>query len=444
MFRRLLWKSVRGRTSRMALASGAVAVAAALASALLSVALDIGEKVAKELRAFGANIVVGPKQDALELEIGGLRYATAAQAAYLEEADLPKIKTIFWGYNILGFAPFLSASVDLGEPGTPVLLVGTWFDREVPLPQSPRKFTFATGSVREVKSEETSFRTGLRAIAPWWRVEGRWVENPRDEAMLGGALARRLGVGPGDRISLRADRTTRAFRIAGLVRTGGPEEDQVFVDLAAAQALLRLPGKVDRVQVSALVKPDDALALRGRRNPQGLPPEEYERWYCSPYIDAVLYQIEEAIPGARAKAVRQVAEAEGAFLGRLTLTMLLVASVAMAAAGLGVMATMTTTVLERRQEIGLMKAIGAEPGQIARQFLVEAGVCGLVGGGLGSGAGLVLARFIGTQVFQAPIVPNPVTVPFVLGLAVFVALLGAVVPTRRAARLDPVVTLRGG
>jgi len=442
MLPRLLWKSVRGRKSRIALASAAVAVAAALASALLSVALDISEKVARELRAFGANIVVAPKQDALEVEIGGLRYATATQAVYLAESDLPKLKTIFWRYNIVAFAPFLSAPVEVG--GARALLVGTWFDREVPLPKGPRKFTFATGNVREVKSEETEFRTGLKAVAPWWRVEGRWVEDPFNEAMIGSALARHLAVVPGERISLRTDRMGRDFRVAGLVRTGGPEEDQIFVDLAAAQDLLRLPGKVDRVQVSALVKPDDALATRGRRNPQGLPPEEYERWYCSPYIDAILYQIDEAMPGAKAKAVRQVAEAEGAFLGRLTLTMVLVTAVAMAAAGLGVMATLTTTVAERREEIGLMKALGAEPRQIARQFLLEAGLCGTLGGTVGAAAGLVLARLIGTRVFEAAIAPNPVTFPFVLGLALLVALLGAAMPTRRAARLDPVVTLRGG
>ncbi len=289
MLPRLLWKSLRGRKARIALASGAVAVAATLAAALLNVALDISEKVAVELRAFGANIVVVPTQDVLEVEIGGLRYATAAQAAYLAESDLPKLKTIFWGYNIVGFAPFLSAPVEVGAGKA--LLVGSWFDREVPLPRGPRKFTFSTGNVRQVASEETSFRTGLRAIAPWWRVQGRWVEDPVNEAMIGSTLAGRLGVSPGDRVSVQAEGTIRAFRVAGIVRSGGPEEDQIFVDLRAAQALLRLPGKVDRVQVSALVKPDDALAIRGRRNPQGLPPEDYERWYCSPYIDAIIYQI---------------------------------------------------------------------------------------------------------------------------------------------------------
>src|SRR5574341_713301 len=199
MLPRLLWKSVRGRKSRIALASAAVAVAATLASALLSVALDIGEKVAKELRAFGANIVVVPKQDALEVEIGGLRYATAAQAAYLVESDLPKLKTIFWGYNIVAFAPFLSAPVEVGDGRA--LLVGTWFEREVPFPREPRRFRFSTGNVRVVQSEEASFRTGLKAIAPWWSVEGRWVGDAASEAMVGGALAGRLGLGRGDRVS---------------------------------------------------------------------------------------------------------------------------------------------------------------------------------------------------------------------------------------------------
>ncbi len=442
MLPRLLWKSVRGRKSRIVLASGAVAVAAALASALLTVALDISEKVARELRAFGANILVVPKQDAVEVEIGGLRYATAAQAAYLEELELPKLKTIFWGYNVVAFAPLLSAPVKVGDGSA--LLVGTWFDREVPLPRGPRKFSFSTGNVREVKSEETSFRTGMKSLAPWWSVQGGWVEDAAREAMVGSALAGRLGLALGDRVSVQAGQASREFRTAGIVRTGGPEEDQIFVDLAAAQALLQLPGKVDRVQVSALVKPDDALAIRGKRSPQGLPPEEYERWYCSPYLDAIIYQIEEAIPGAQAKAVRQVAQAEGDFLGRLTLTMVLVTAVATVAAALGVMATMTTTVMERRQEIGLMKAIGAEPRQIARQFLLEAGLYGLLGGAVGAGAGLALARLIGTRVFQASVVPNPVTFPFVLGLSMLVALVGAAVPTRRAARLDPVATLRGG
>jgi putative ABC transport system permease protein len=324
------------------------------------------------------------------------------------------------------------------------LLVGTWFDRAVPLTLGPQEPAFSGGKSQPPSPPEPSFRTGLKAVAPWWTVEGRWVEDAATEVMLGSALAGRLGVAVGDRIPLGVKGVTRTFQVAGIARTGGAEEDQVFVDLAAAQSLLGLPGKVDRVQVSALVKPDDALAIKGKRNPRGLSADEYERWYCSPYIDAVIYQIEEAFPGAQGKALRQVAEAEGGVLGRVTLTLFLVTAVAMVAASLGVMATMTTTVAERRGEIGLMKAIGAEPRQITRQLLLEAGLYGLLGGTAGAAAGCALARLVGVHVFHAAVVPSPVTVPFVIGLAVVVALLGAALPTRQAARLDPVCTLRGG
>ncbi|MBI3015637.1 MAG: FtsX-like permease family protein [Candidatus Tectomicrobia bacterium] len=440
MLFRLLRKSLRGRKGRIALTTLAVAVAASAVSVLLNVTLDIGEKVGRELRAYGANIIVSPKQDALEVEIGGLRYAAAAKAAYLNESDLPKLKTIFWAHNIVAFAPFLSGTVEIGN--RPVLLVGTWFDREIPLPGGIRKFRFGTGNVREVKSEETRFRTGIKAVAPWWQLQGRWIANPTGEALVGSALARRLQVNPGDLLPMKVGGLQQSMRIAGIVRTGGAEEDQVIVELAAAQTLLGLPGKVDRVQVSALVKPDDALALRGKRNPQGLPPEEFERWYCSPYIDPILFQIEEALPAARAKALRQVAEAEGAFVRRMNLTMLLVTGLAMVMTGFGVAATMTTTVLERRSEIGLMKALGADRSQIARQFILEASLCGIAGGIIGAAAGAWLSRLIGTQVFQVPINPTLITLPFTLALAMAVALLGAAAPAAQAARLDPVHTLR--
>lgn len=436
MLLRLLRKSIRGRAAHAALASGAVMVAATLVSALLNVALDVSENMAAELRAFGANILVVPKHDAVEVEVGGLRYAAPVQAAYLEESDLSRLKTIFWGHNIVGFAPFLSGPVEVGA--TRALLVGTWFDHVIPLGKAD-----PPGDQRQARADPAEFHTGLRTVAPWWQIEGAWIADKSTEALVGGELAKRLRVTVGDVVTVRAKRAAREFRVQGVVHTGGPEEDQMFVDLAAAQALFGLAGKVDRVQVSALVKPDDALAVRGRRNPRALSAEDYDRWYCSPYIDSVLYQIEEAIPGTTAKALRQVAEAETTVLGRLTLTLLLLTVVAVVTAALAVMATVTTTVVQRRSEIGLMKAIGGSAGQIARQFLLETAVYGLAGGTLGAGAGLVVARIIGRQVFATAIALNPITIPFTLGAALAIALAGAALPTWRAVRADPLQTLRG-
>ncbi len=436
MLLRLLRKSIRGRAAHAALASGAVMVAATLVSALLNVALGVSENLAAELRAYGANIVVVPKHDAVEVEVSGLRYAAPTQAAYLDESDLGRLKTIFWGLNIVGFAPFLSGMVEIGA--TRALLVGTWFDHVV-----PQSTAGTPGDRGNARANAAEFHAGVRTVAPWWQIEGAWITDESSAALLGGELAQRLNVTVGDVVTVRAERVARDFRVRGVVHTGGPEEDHMFVDLAAAQALFDLAGKVDRVQVSALVKPDDALAVRGRRNPRALSAEDYERWYCSPYIDSVLYQIEEAIPGTTAKALRPVAEAETTVIERLTLTLVLLTAVAVVTAALAVLATVTTTVVQRRREVGLMKAIGGSAAQVACQFLSEAALYGLAGGTLGAGAGIAVARLIGRRVFETAISFNPITIPFTLGAALAVALVGAALPTWRAVRTDPLQTLRG-
>jgi putative ABC transport system permease protein len=256
----------------------------------------------------------------------------------------------------------------------------------------------------------------------------------------------------GDRLRIAYQNRTYDFTIAGIVTTGGFEENQIFVDLATAQKIFDMPNKVERVQISALVKPDDALALRAKRDPstplragpQSLPPEDFVIWYCSPYIDAITYQVEEALQGSEAKPIRQVAEAEGAFLSKIGLTLALVTMIALAVSSLGVMATMTATVMERRTEVGLMKAIGGENWQIALQFLLEATLCGILGGLVGYGAGLGLATVIGQYVFADVLAFNPIVLPIALGIAMGVAVIGSLMPVRQATQVNPVVTLRGG
>lgn len=443
MLLRILRRSFERRKGRIALAVLAVAFGAALATALLAISLDITDKMGKELRAFGANIVAAPKQRALAVEIAGMRYTTASQAAYLNESDLPKLKTIFWRHNIVGFAPFLSGAVDVN--GRQVLLVGTWFEKEIAIPTSKRQIALPGGAAREVTPEGKTFTTGMKSIAPWWKIEGAWIDAASAErgVIVGSALAKQWQVRVGDALRVAYRDRGYAFVIVGIASTGGFEENQIFVDLATAQNIFDLPGKVEKVQISALVKPDDALALRAKRDPRSLPPEDFVTWYCSPYIDAVTFQVEEVLQGGEAKPIRQVAEAEGAFLSKLGLTLALVTVVALAVSALGVMATMTATVMERRTEVGLMKAIGGEDLAIALQFLLEATLCGILGGIIGFVAGLALATFVGRFVFADDIALNPMILPISLGLAIAVAILGSLVPVRQAMRVDPVVTLRG-
>jgi putative ABC transport system permease protein len=446
MLARLLAKSLWQKKSRTTLIILSVATASALVSSFLTLAFTITEYMAKELRSFGANILLVPRAEPLEVEIGGLKYVAPEESAYVEEADLPKIKTIFWMHNIVALAPFVSRIVEVD--GKKALLVGTWFEKEIPIPEGKRLFTFARGR-REVDPVKGTFRTGVKSLNPWWKVEGRWVEDDEAAVLIGSALAQKLGFGIGGLIRVSYEGKSALLPIRGIVRTGGLEEEQIFVPLKFAQELLGLAGKVEKVQVSALVTPDNVLAVRANRiGPSNLPPKEYETWYCTPFLSSVIYQLEEAIPAAKGKAIRQVSEAEGAFLGKMRLTFFLVAAVAVLVASLGVMATMVTTIFERRSEIGLMKALGAEAKQIGLLFLLEGGLAGLVGGLLGYFGGLALPPLLAGRTLSVPNSGPSLSLQGIIFtvtviIAVAVAFLGAFFPVREAVRQEAVKTLKG-
>src|SRR5215467_648565 len=116
MFLRLVADSFSRRMSRKLLTAGALALGMAVATATLSVSLDVGDRLAREFRSLGANLLVTAKADSLPLEIGGVDYRPVNAGAYLPEADLGKLKTIFWRNNIVGFAPVLELPATVGNP----------------------------------------------------------------------------------------------------------------------------------------------------------------------------------------------------------------------------------------------------------------------------------------------------------------------------------------
>jgi putative ABC transport system permease protein len=124
--------------------------------------------------------------------------------------------------------------------------------------------------------------------------------------------------------------------------------------------------------------------------------------------------------------------------------MLLLTGAALAAAVLGVMSTMVASVVDRTQEIALLRAIGATGAAVGRLFLAEALVVALVGGLLGVGIGFALAQIVGRGAFGTAVAPHPLLVPAGLALAALVCLLGAWVPLRRTAAIDPALALKAG
>ena len=225
----------------------------------------------------------------------------------------------------------------------------------------------------------------------------------------------------------------------GVLETGGPEDDQVLAPLAMVQRLAGLEGKVRRIEVSALTKPEDALA---RSDVSKLSPEEFDRWYCAPYVSSIAYQIQQAIPEAQVKPIYQVADTEGKILHRVGILMGVLALAALITAGLAVASMMLAMLLERRAEIGLFKSLGATNAQVATLLLLEAGVLGLVGGTAGYLLGSVLAWRLALAVFGVPVGIHLVMLPVCLALALVVTLAGSAVLLGRALKVSPAVALR--
>ena len=415
MFARLIYESFRRQRRRKLLAGIAITLGVSVATAMIAVATDIGDKINRELRTYGANLVVYPDQENLEVEIGGVNLKPAGGDTYLNEADLPKIKGMFWRHNIVSFAPVLPVNTTVGS--RQVQLLGTYF-------------------AKPLKYGDETFTVGARSMYPWWKVNGAWPADDSQDVLVGETLARALDVSPGS--ELQAGEQT--LKVSGILSTGGNEDNQIVAPLGMAQAMVGHPGAVGRVYVSALTKPEDEF---GRRDPRSLSPVDYDRWYCSPYANSIAFQLQEAIPHSRAEQIRQVAQNEGTVLSRIKGLMLLVTLAALLASALAVSAAMATAIFERRSEVGLMKALGARNGLVASMFFTEAALLALIGGALGYAIGNLLAQRIGLWIFDSRIAIQPVLFPVVLVIAVMVTFAGSAASIRKAMKFDPVLVLRG-
>lgn len=433
MFWRLLIRPFSHGLRTRALAVFALACGAALAAAMLSLFLGVGDQVSRELKSYGANILITPRMDTLPAEIAGVDFNPLGDRRYLEENDLPLIKSIFWANNILGFAPFLEQTGRLPGIEEPVRVAGTWFERPLELPGGE------------------TFTTGVKTLRAWYQVDGAWTEDPaagdgRPGAMVGADLAGRAGLRPGSEIDLTvvsaAERPLR-LTVTGLFRSGGPEDDIIIVPLGLLQDLTGLQKKVGRIEVSALTSPENDLALKAAADPKSLSQKEFETWYCNAYAGTIAFQLEEALPGSQARPILKISAAEGRVLEKTQLFVLILVGAALLSSGLGVSSLMTAQVMERSREIGLLNAIGAPASALVSLFSAEAALTGLLGGGLGYLGGLGLAELASRRIFGSSPAWSPAVIPVVLSLSVITSLAGSLSAARAILRLKPAAVLRG-
>jgi putative ABC transport system permease protein len=432
---RMAGLSLLRRSRRRVVVLAAVALGTSAAAALANIALDVGDKIGRELNSFGANIVVLPQGGGAPVLVGGEDVSALKAPSYLDAEDLPGLRDNFWKNNILAIAPVLDvpARVDRthGDPGTKlgVVLRGTWFDRSMPSP-------------------EPELRTGVRRLYPYWKVAGDWpresgIEDSRTEALAGDGLAKSLGLRAGDELAIEVAGRTETLAIAGVL-SAGPEEDQaILLPIEAVWRLAGLEGRVTRVFVRALTTPESAVYDRLRATPKEMPPEQFERWTCTPFPSSIAFELSRAMPGSEARVIRRVSESEGTILGRISGLMAIIAILAAISSALAVTSALSTGILERRGEISLLKSLGAGNGRVLALFLAEAAVLGLLGGVLGAGAGALMARFISVSVFGAPVAIRPLALPMAIGVALLITIAGCIVPARRVLLFRPAEVLRG-
>jgi putative ABC transport system permease protein len=200
------------------------------------------------------------------------------------------------------------------------------------------------------------------------------------------------------------------------VETGGPEDDQIFMALSSVQQLAALSGRVSTI----LLRVPGSLDA----------------------VDRYLRSLQASLPEADVRPIRQFTEGEAKIYNRISGLLTATVGIVLLLTALCVMAAMTNVAMERKMDVGLMKAIGGATRRVVRLFLAEAALLGLLGGLVGAAAGIFLSVGLGKAVFGVAARPRLIVYPVAVALTVLVAILSAF-PLRRLASLRPASVFRG-
>ncbi|MBT1161398.1 FtsX-like permease family protein [Bifidobacterium sp. SO1] len=432
-FLRMIARSFTRQLRRRLLIALTVCLSATVSVSMLGVVFDVGDKLNAELSTYGSNIVVQPKADAVVSDLYNTTGLTGAAAqadptAFLKESDAAKIKTIFWAFNITNFAPQLNVHAEVDGMNAP--LVGTWFNKELKL---------ASGETTVV---------GVEGMRSWWKIEGAWPKDDTDQGMIGATLAQQLGVGVGDTVTLKKTTASgkhneQAIKIVGVYDSGDDENGSLYLSSSVAQVLADLPDAADKIEVKALTTPENDLARKAAQNPAALSQDDWETWYCTAYPSSIAYQIEEVIPDAVAKQVRQVAALQGNVLQKTQAVMILMTVLSLIAAAVAVANLMVASIGERSAELALLKAIGATDGAVSRLMMAETAAIALLGAIVGAGLGSGVAQLIGHVVFGSGITMRPMVFVLVFVLLAITVLIASASSIRSILSLRPAEVLHG-
>ncbi len=382
MFFRLLWKLLQGSRGRLAVALIAVISGSAVISGLLDLQFDVQSKLTQEFRTLGANLVISLRSGEPSTDDSRL---AAGMSQLMDQATVTAAIENTQSDNVVGAAPFLYVIARAKD--IPAVVTGTWLNQ-------------------------------LLKLNPTWKIDGQWPRSQTDESdcLIGRNVAAQFQLTKGESIVLDYQGRSAQFRVSGVIDAGSAEDNQVFVNLAAAQKLAGSTGQIELAQLSV----------------RGTPAS----------IGAYAARLAAGLPGYNVQPIRQVTQAEGNLLHRTRLLITSMVILILVLTALCVLATMAALAMERRKDVGLMKALGGSIGRIVSLFLAEVGVLGAAGALIGCVAGVALARWMGERVFSASINPQWEVFPLTIVMMLVASMAGAL-PLQRLGRVKPAVILRG-
>lgn len=383
--RQMFWRIVRrmlsanrGRLFVMLLALGS---GAAVTAALLNLQVDAKRRLTREFRAFGANVLVLPKT------------TSGSDSATLPESVTKSLPTNSRGGPVTAVSDlYLVASIRSvpTEKQVPTVVVG----------KNP--FAFLTASVRPMAEPNSATEGAVSRLAT--------------PCVVGENAARELKVKRDEPLRLTSGNRTETCQVVSLTRSGGPEDDRVEIGLPAGQRLANLPGRISALEVTVPGTPNE--------------------------IQSYIRDLQRALPGAEVRPIRQITEGQAKIYGRISGLLTATVFVVLALTSLCVMAAMTNVAMERKNDVGLMKAIGGATRRVLRLFLMEAVLMGIAGGLIGAAAGILLSIWLGKQVFGVAAQPRLIVYPVAVALTILVAIMSAF-PLRRLAGIRPASVFRG-
>ena len=261
----------------------------------------------------------------------------------------------------------------------------------------------------------------VRKTSPYWQIQGEWPKED-NQVLLGTDIAEQTRLYAGTSIMLeivppKGRKFKKEFTVSGIVRSGGPEDSFILLPMGGLEAVLGSPGRAAVMEAS--------IAAGGEE------------------IALLAEKIQAEVPSLTPRLVKRITDSETTVLNKLQVLVYLVTAVVLFLTMICVGTTMMTVVMERRKEIGLKKAIGAENKTIISEFMGEGLTLAFAGGLLGIGSGYFFAQAVSMSVFG-----RGVSLPFflillTLGASLIVTVLASLFPVTRATDVEPALVLRG-